>query len=319
MSTQDEDTLRRYPVKVIFSDGNAKTYSPEFQTDEQYAEGWKRTLRRARAEAKKVICLCTGKGETPLSVHYVVATDNYHLSKYPDTGHHHAKDCLYHMQGEESEKNEPSGRRKIKLEIGIQRHDAVGSKRSEAAEPSGKKRGARKSDRPVKLIELLRTLWTAARLNVWSPSFQGKRNQELVHWFLLQQAEEIDISGIKLSSVMLVATSLPKSRTAEENRKKQHEAGAEMRRIIVVAPLAQYQAGMEERSNLPIAGFLGMPMLKMDEKAWEDLQKREADALEAWRAGTKIEAIIQADVPEKGDAAVLRVELMKISEQWVPI
>lgn len=322
--------IHRYPVKVVSDSGEVKTYSREFQTEAQYEQGWKIVLRRARADSLEVNCDCPGQDDKPLSVHYVTTTDNYHLAKYPDTGHLHSRDCIYYSpensietqgQGDKSDsvQKEPGHLIKIRLDIGINKRMAGSVERSgqERASIGG---GGQEGDfKRIHLGDLLRTLWVKARMNVWTQNMAGKRNIELVHWCLQQAAGNYDAGGLTLDSVLLVSTVNPKSRVATGNAEKRQEASSKNRRLIVVAPLARYKEGMERRDSLPISGYQGIPVLKMDSRAWEDLFHHEPGAIAAWKAGARIEAIVQTDVPSHGQAFVLDVALLRVSDNWIPV
>lgn len=319
---------RRYPVKVITETGETTSYSPAFQTEEKYAEGWKAVLRKARSRGSEVICGCPGD-DKHFSVHYVTGTDSYHLAKYPGTGHLHAEDCLYYSPEEESgETSAITGSKRtddaedqvrIRLDIGIRKRNAEASERTETAKHASHGSGSGGTSIPtINLVELLETLWLDARLNVWTPKMEGKRNPDLVHWLLLKAAEKYRVADLLLSDVMLACAVTQKNRMAS-NAEKVEIASKANQRIVVVAPLAQYKDDMERRDSLPIYGFHGIPMLKMDSKAWADMLRRQKELVAAWKAGAKIEAIIQADVPHHGQAHVLDMALFRTSANWIPL
>lgn len=322
--------IKRYPLKIIASTGVAKTYSPEFQVEIEYAEHWKKVLQRARTDNLEVLCACSGPVEKPLSIHYLSIQDSYHLAKYPDTGHFHATDCLYfapegvheHCVSRTSPGDHAAlqGKIGIRLDIGIKRRPASGSSRTGEETWGGNGNvHATESTPHLHLKDLLTTLWTKARLNVWMKNMSGKRHHENVHWYLLQAAEQFRIGHTSLSSFFFASTANPNSTLSTMNSAKLEEVMKHDRRILVAAPLAHYKAGAERLDRLPIYGFRGIPILKMDAMAWDKLQKANAAAFNAWRAGAHVEALIHADVPQHGRAEVLDVALLRVTDNWIPV
>lgn len=85
---------RRYPVLI-----SGKRYSPEFQTDKQYAKNWKIVLERAYGT--HAICQCPSSGSRKLSIKRREDSDGFHLARFAGTGHEHSNDCRYYAPAPE--------------------------------------------------------------------------------------------------------------------------------------------------------------------------------------------------------------------------
>ena len=117
-----------YPVEITLG-STTRPYSPEFQTADQFKEGWKRVLLMAHGKAD-VRCTCPGSGERRLSIHSRSNSDRFHLARFPETGSEHSEDCVYYgvdpnMSGLGSYRRGvvqelDDGAVKIKLKVGLQ-------------------------------------------------------------------------------------------------------------------------------------------------------------------------------------------------------
>jgi hypothetical protein len=95
------------------------------------------------------------------------------------------------------------------------------------------------------------------------------------------------------------------------------------RRLVVIAPLAQYKPGMEEAPRLPIMGFHGIPHLSLSKEHWEVLQHRFLSEINGWISGDSVIAIAQTDVPTPSSgsmqAQIVDLALMLVTPQWIPV
>lgn len=109
---------------------------------------------------------------------------------------------------------------------------------------------------------------------------------------------------VRLAQNLIVATSASSGQQATYNKAKSLDAVSERRRLVVVAPLAQHQEGMDGASTLPISAFHGIPYLAMGEGIWHSLEKSYSRELDAWRAGNPVVAIVQTDPPRSSGGHV---------------
>lgn len=120
-----------YPAAISVG-GASRSYSLQFQTEQQYADSWKRVLVLSHGKAE-VRCLCLGSGEKRLSIHSRSNSDRFHLVRFPDTGPEHREDYVYysvdpgmsglgaHRRGGVQELDD--GNTKIKLKVGLQQRN----------------------------------------------------------------------------------------------------------------------------------------------------------------------------------------------------
>lgn len=323
-----------YPVEISLG-GTTKLYSPAFQTEEQYAAPWKRVLLMSHNKAE-VRCCCLGPGDKRLSIHSRSNSDRFHLAKFPDTGPQHSEDCVYYSadpsmsglgvyrRGVVQELDD--GSIKIKLRVGLQQRPTTAPTDVDGSQAKASKVAAkrpRSGQASMTLLGLLHYLWTQAGFNTWSPAMQGKRSLGVLHHHLLQVAAATYAGRVKLAGNLLVATSAAIGRQAELNKAKSTEAMNRRRRLIVIAPLAQFQPGMEAAATLPIAGFHGISHLVMNPELWETLQQRFSAEMNGWMTGTPVVAIVQTDVPVPAHGAaqaqIVDISVMRVTPQWIPV
>ena len=313
---------RRYSVLV-----SGKRYSSEFQTDQQYARSWKIILEKAYGT--HAICQCPSNGSRKLSIKRREDSDGFHLARFAGTGHEHSNECRYYapapersgMQGyaagvvEEGE----DGSIRVRLARGIRVQDP----RSEGCESDSVKRSAGKSKPAMTLLGLLHLLWSESRLSTWYPAMEGKRNSSIVNYALLQAAERVSASRMKLSEVLLLAAQKD-SKGAARNQAIAKSALSRDLRLVSISPLARYspERHSEHMGRLPIAGPFGMPMLNLPSTVWATAARRFERELSAWRRGSRVISIAQF-TQRKGDSFlqgdVVELALMQVSERWIPV
>ncbi|MGE8657009.1 MAG: DUF1173 family protein [Achromobacter sp.] len=325
---------RLYPVEFTVG-GQVRPYSPQFQTEEQYAEAWKRVLLLSHGKAE-VRCLCPGVGDKRLSIHSRSRSDRFHLARFPETGAEHSEDCVYYgvdaaMSGLGSYRRGvvqelDDGATKIKLKVGLQQRAATAPEAPDTTLPSNAKSPAsrsRSSQASMSLKGLLHFLWTQAGLNAWSPGMEGKRNMGVVHHHVMRVAMTTYAGRVRLAQNLIAATPTSSGQQASYNRAKSLDAVSHRRRLVVIAPLAQHQEGMEGASTVPISGFHGIPYLALEEGIWHALERSFSRELDAWRAGNPVVAIAQTDPPRSSGgtvrAQVVDAALMHVTREWIPV
>lgn len=311
---------QRYPVLI-----GAKRYSPEFQTETQFAKSWKAVLEKAYGT--HAVCQCPSSGARKLSIKRREDSDGFHLARFASTGHEHTNDCRYYapapersgLQGyavgvvEEGEEG-----LKVRLARGLRIQDA----RPENDQPAQPVRpGVRKP--AMTLLGLLHLLWSESRLTTWYPAMDGKRNAGIVHYALQQTAERIAASRMKLSDVLMLAAQ-KETKGSARNQAIYLNASARNLRLVAISPLARYN---QERhagdiSRLPLAGPFGMPMLNLSPAVWATASRRFERELAAWKRGSRVIAIAQI-TPRVGSVTpqgqVVELALMQVSERWIPL
>ncbi|MFU5648602.1 DUF1173 family protein [Pseudomonas aeruginosa] len=313
---------RRYPVLI-----SGKRYSPEFQTDKQYAKSWKVVLERAYGT--HAICQCPSSGSRKLSIKRREDSDGFHLARFAGTGHEHSNDCRYYapapersgMQGyaigvvEEGE----DGSIRVRLARGIR----VQAPRSEESDGASVTRSPGKSKPAMTLLGLLHLLWSESRLSTWYPAMEGKRNSGIVNYALLQAAERVAASRMKLNEVLLLAAQRD-SKGAARNQAITKSAITRDLRLVAISPLARYNPERHsgDIGRLPLSGPFGMPILHLPPAVWATAARKFERELSAWRRGSRVIAIAQV-TPRKGESLsqgdVVELALMQVSERWIPV
>lgn len=325
---------RLYPVEIRVGT-ESRSYSPQFQTEKQYADAWKRVLILCHGKAE-VRCLCPGSGDKRLSIHSRSISDRFHLARFPETGTEHSEDCLYYaadpaMSGLGSYRRGvvqelDDGATKIKLKVGLQQRPTAAPEGAGTTTPGNAKAPptrSRSSQASMTLKGLLHFLWTQAALNTWSPGMEGKRNVGVVHHHVMRVATTTYAGRVRLAQNLIVATPNSAGQQASYNKAKTLDAVSHRRRLVVVAPLAQHQEGMDGASLMPISAFHGIPHLALDEGIWHALERSFGRELEAWRAGNPVVAIVQTDPPKSSGgtvrARVVDAALMHVTREWIPV
>lgn len=322
-----------YPVEIGLG-GQTRQYSVEFQSDPQYAFGWKKVLTMAHAKAV-VRCLCPGAGEKRLSIHSRSNSDNFHLARFPYSGPDHSEDCIYYgtdpnesglgayKRGVVEELDD--GSVKIKLKVGLQQRLTKAPEESESPGAPKPNTGtkSRTSKSSMTLLGLLHYLWTQAGLNTWTPAMQGKRTLGVVHHHLMRIAMTTYAGRVKLSQNLLIGTPVAEGSQPKLNQAKAHAAADERRRLVVIAPLARHKEGMEHAEIVPISGFHGIPYLNLSEELRATVQQRYSREMNAWIDANPIITVIQTNPPKRTgahlQADVIDMALMWMTKDWIPV
>ncbi|WP_338524299.1 DUF1173 family protein [Pseudomonas batumici] len=309
---------------------DGQPFSKLFQTEDQFAKGWKSVLEMAYGRTH-ASCRCPGKGERKLAIKRRETTDYFHLARFAGTGPEHANECRFYapapersgMQGYEIGVVEEGddGTLRVRLARGLLEQAAKGERADKGV---GIHKPAASLRKPVMtLLGLLHLLWQEARLNVWYPAMEGKRTSGLVHSALRQTAGRIKVGRMMLSDVLLVSAT-PRSKAEVSNEGVVLDAVQRNRRVIAVSPLARFDKGKHDGVifKLPLAGPFGMPYLNMPAELWQDTERRFKQELAAWKRGERVMAIAQLNVETGSSGAraqVLDLALMHVSERWIPL
>ncbi|NWB99475.1 DUF1173 family protein, partial [Pseudomonas gingeri] len=311
----------RFPVAI-----GGKTFTAIFQTDSEFATGWKSVLEKAYGRAHGT-CRCPGNGERKLAIKRRDETDGFHLARFASTGPEHANECRFYspapersgMQGYERGVVEEGddGTLRIRLARGLLEQAAKAGSAHEPRSIQKPSAGARKP--AMTLLGLLHLLWQEARLNVWYPAMDGKRTSGLVHSALRKTASRIKVGRLALSEVLLLSAT-PRSSAETANESVVQDAIQRSRRAMAISPLARFDAGKHEGAifKLPLAGPFGMPYLKVPAEVWQDTERRFKQELAAWKRGERVVTMAQLNL-EAGNpgarAQVLDLALMHVSER----
>ena len=321
------NVTRMYPVVIEGADEQARTYSPKFQTDPEYASGWRSVLAKAHQGAV-IRCSCLPRSDLLLSVrHY--ENDTFGLARFPYSGIKHHPNCRFFcLDGVETinyprcgVKKTAGGKTVVRLQFSLVERDA-----GEGEVLPEKTVGPQQkpvSKKPVmRLGQLLKLLWSDANLNVWWPAMLGKRDSYLVNRKLDEAAQSITASKIALNSILLLAERHPDSVGAHRNQSRIASAIKNKHRMLMIAPLVNHSPERESElaTTLKISGFQGIPVMDMPYGLWLNCQDRYRSAIEAWQRGTRVMVIAELDLKKDGRFAnVMDLALMAVSDNWIPV
>ncbi len=326
---------KNYGVSVDFGNGPT-SYSDAYQNGELTAQKWKEVLAKAHRLGADIRCRCLGSGTRKLAVRHRSLSGSYYLSRYPQTGSHHASDCQHYSL--DSDKSglgayssgvvveTPEGLT-IKLKLSLAKKDPPNKPADGVVNSTGK--NGKKMQSAMTLGGLLQLLWTEAGYNRWGPD-AGKRWIGPGHGRLQKAANRIQVSKQPLSdSLIVAAVGGSNAPEGQANRQKAINAINDSRRLIAIAPLAEYSLATEQAmsSFFQLWRPAGFPdYLNTDADLWRKISNSYSTELTAWRSGSEVIAILQLDRPfigktsKKMGANVLNVALMWVSKDaWIPV
>ncbi|EMN3634435.1 DUF1173 family protein [Pseudomonas aeruginosa] len=311
-----------YPVQI-----GTKRYSKEFQVDEISAKSWRSVLDKAYG-VTHATCCCPGKGGKKLAIKLRESSDSYHLARFAGTGAEHANQCRFYAPAPEASGLQgyatgvvvegDDGSLRIKLARGLRvlpTREAEDEARAMTAIQPGIRRPA------MTLLGLLHFIWQESRLNTWYPAMEGKRNLFSVAKALANTAPRINAGRVRLNEVLLLPSRKDSDR-ARENQSRVQAALDRGLRLVVIAPLARYDAPKhgDDLERLPLSMPFGMPTLYLNDQ-WSRAGGRFQREISLWKDGNSVMAIAQAEVrmgKKYPYAKVLDLALMSVSDRWIP-
>lgn len=293
--------MKIYPVKITIGDIQ-KVYRAEFQISEKYYKAWKNVLKHAYRRGK-IECLCPGKDERLLAIRYFSDLDKYYLSRYPETGYNHAEDCrfygedkaLVHATEGAAVEELSDGTARIRLEHGIKERDAYPKEQSQAVDIKRPHLCHTSTKKPnVTLLNLFKLLWDKAALNNQEDGVKW-HDMATVAQRIRKAADTVITKSAKISEVLVIAGD-----SEDTNRKIITNAIEKKMRPIIIAPIAKWTQEREDlaKGYLALSYFQGIPHVKLSKELWEHTKKKFPEAIEAWKSGKRVTAIIQADTPK---------------------
>ena len=167
-------------------------------------------------------CLCVAGGVEM----YVAFHRCYQIKRMPETGDRHHPACpsyepgpamsgLGELVGEAVVQLDPS-RVELHVDFPWARVPGRAGVSREPAEPSEVGRTRRR----MSLRALMHFLFERAGFNRWSPAMTGKRNQAVLHKYLMQAAEAIQVKGEPLSNRLYVPEAFNETAKAEQAERR---------------------------------------------------------------------------------------------------
>ena len=179
----------------------------------------------------------------------------------------------------------------------------------------------------MSLRALMHFLFERAGFNRWSPAMEGKRNQGVLHKYLLEAAEDVSVKGVALTERLYVPEPFSEATKADAAQRRREKL-AVLRPRDGNSPLAVV-LGEFKGSEAAVGGYRvwikHMPdaPLLIDGKAWARIEKVFAPMFEARDADTghKVRLMLAALVRARREYTyeIDAASLMMTTEHWIPI
>ena len=174
-------------------------------------------LARAYQSPTRPRCLCVPGGVEM----YVARHGHFLIKRMPETGPRHHLGCpsfepeasqsgLGELIGQAVVEVEP-GRVELRVDFAWERRGGPAATRGESQEPAEVTQPRRR----MSLRALMHFLFERAGFNRWSPAMEGKRSQAVLHKYLMEAAEDVQVKGIALGGRMYVPEAFSEQRKAD--------------------------------------------------------------------------------------------------------
>ncbi|MBX3628268.1 MAG: DUF1173 domain-containing protein [Rhizobacter sp.] len=293
--------------------------------------GWQSVLARAHDTTERPRCLCVPGGVEM----YVARHGQLVVKRMPDSGSRHHPACpSYELPAQASGLEELLGEAVIESETGEVdlRVDFPWTR------TNGRGRGSaqRESDpaaevaverRCMSLRALMHYLFERAGFNRWTPAMEGRRNQGVLHKYLMEAAADVSVKGEALVDRLYVPEPFSEATRAEASCRRRQKL-ALLRHGEGSVPLALVMG--EFKLSEPAVGghrvwVKHMPdaPLLADDKAWRRIERAFAPVLQAPDADTghKVRLMLAALVRARREYTyqIDAAYLMLMSEEWIPL
>ncbi|MGV7963843.1 DUF1173 family protein [Photorhabdus tasmaniensis] len=328
---------QKFAVIIAYDDEpNAKRYSPEFQTQDEFTKGWQSALKQAHhtsGQKSVITCGCRGKGAKRLYVRILPNSDTFILIKAANTGTEHESSCVFFdldarhtgLKGYASNvvRINSEGVMSIRLGIGMTEKDPPEKSDVPSLPQIQRPNGGQAS---MTLLGLLSLLWTEAGLNVWFPKMAGKRNDSLVRYRLMEAAKQVRTGRTCIGDHLFIGLPDPKNNAALTQVQQLSSQELSDKRLLLMSVLPRYDKEKHEKplKFLPLRNFGGLPLTFFNSEGhWESVKRRFPAEYAAWKAGGKIVVFAltsPATVTGRGPSArAHQIVLMHVSENWIPL
>lgn len=314
-SAKSEPDTQRFSIKGRVVHGHA----PEFQA----------SLAEIYDTPERPRCLCVPGGVEM----YVARHRLFVVKRMPDTGCQHHPSCpSFEPEHQQSGLGELVGEAVLELVPGqIQlRVDFPWTRTVGQSVHRGEPQEATEVEAPkrrMSLRALMHFLFERAGFNRWCPAMEGKRNQGVLHKYLLAAAEDVLVKGVPLSERFYVPepfNEANKAAAATRRREKlsilrPHEGHSPL--AIVMGEFKASEATTSGR-RVWIKHMPDAPLLVAN-KTWERVKRMFAPMFEAGDAdsGYKVRIVLAALIRARREHTyeIDALSLMMASEHWIPV
>jgi hypothetical protein len=264
---------------------------------------------------------------------YVARHRQFVVKRMPDTGSRHHPGCpsyepeprlsgLGELVGEAVQETE-SGSVELRVDFPWTRTIGGGMPRGEPKAPAevGVPR------RRMSLRALMHFLFERAGFNRWSPAMEGKRNQGVLHKYLLEAAEDVSVKGVVLADRLYVPEPFSEATKVDSARRRREKLAVLQPRdgrsplAVVLGEFKTSEATALGR-RIWIRHMPDAPLL-VASKTWERIERLFAPLFEARDADTgyKVRLMIAALIRGRREHTyeIDAASLMLTSEHWIPV
>ena len=286
-------------------------------------------LAQVHESAERPRCLCVPDG-VPM---YVARHRRYLVKRMPETGKRHHPSCpsyepdgacsgLGDLVGEAVLEPEP-GRIELRVDFPWARIHGRAVVPGEAGDPADISVPRRR----MSLRAVMHYLFEQAGFNRWTPAMAGRRNQGVLHKYLLDAALSIEIKGTSLAERLYVPEPFRESAKAEIAQRRREKL-AVLQPRDGYAPLALVIGEFKgcdraERGTRVWIRHMPDAPLVLDTRTWDRLARVHAALLEARDADTghRVRLVMAALIHARREFTyeIDSASLMLVSEQWIPV
>ncbi len=288
-------------------------------------------LTRVYETPERPRCMCVRGGVEM----YVAKHRLFVVKRMPDTGSQHHPLCLsYEPELHQSGLGELMGASvighspelvELRVDFPLARmpgRTIARSSRREPVEVSAERQR-------MSLRAVMHFLFERAGMNRWYPAMEGKRNQGVLHKYLIEAAEEILTKGVRLSERLYVPEPFSEAthaQTAQRRRSKlavleSPQDGQQFNMALVLGEFKGSEVGDAGR-KIWIKHMPDAPLL-IDAKAWERIVRAYGNLLRARDADkARKPRVVMAALIHANHEHLYQVDMasfMLTTDQWIPI
>jgi hypothetical protein len=287
-------------------------------------------VHQAGGAADRPRCMCL-----PGGVEMVVArlAHQFILKRMPQSGARHHASCISYEPPQDATglgellgdavMELDTGRVDVRVNFPLTRTSGMSGVRQASVEPSVVK----PTNASVSLKALMHLLFSRAGFDRWSPAMAGKRNQWVIHKYLMQAANGIFVKGQALSDRLYVPEPFSQTTRVESARRRRDKLSVLYPRDGL-SPLGMVIG--EFKSTDVTAGhrrvwIRHMPdaPLMVKEATWQRIEKMFGKLFEARLADTdaKVRLVIGALIRASSEHTyeIDSATIMMTSVQWIPV
>ncbi|MDP1650751.1 MAG: DUF1173 family protein [Rubrivivax sp.] len=294
--------------------------------------GLQDALARVYGSPERPRCLCMSGGIEM----YISRHAEYVVKRMPDTGNHHHPTCpsfepepgisgLGELVGQAIIEHTPD-QVEIRTDFAMSRMPGKSVPRGEAVTDPAEGHAPRKR---MSLLALLHFLYERAGFNRWFPAMEGRRNQGVLHKYLIEAARGVMVKGVSLVERLYVPEPFRaelKDEIGQRRRRKlalllSPEDAVQFKMAIIVG---EYN-GSEQTNfgrRIVVKHMPDVPLF-IETKDWERIERNFAGILQARDADVprKPRVMMAALVYAKREHVyqVERVSMMLTTDQWIPL